>query len=110
MQLEFDAGNDKTYKFDGIWNSAVYARKLIGQLLGLYYLVSWKGYFEEKNTWEPALAIQCLQKLVSAYYKNNTEKPTVISVLVNMAPSIARPIATLTKKSGQPVGSTTTIQ
>ena len=27
MQLEFEASNQKEYKFDGIWNSAVYAKK-----------------------------------------------------------------------------------
>ena len=26
-------------------------------LPGLYYLVNWKGYQEEKSTWEPALAV-----------------------------------------------------
>ena len=27
MQLEFKAGNNKEYKVDGIWDSAVYARE-----------------------------------------------------------------------------------
>ena len=27
MQLEFEAGNDKEYKVNGIWDSAVYAKK-----------------------------------------------------------------------------------
>ena len=40
MQLEFEAGNNKQYKIDGIWNSIVYIREsAIKQLLGLYYLV-----------------------------------------------------------------------
>ena len=59
MQLDFkfEAGNDKEYEVDGIWYNAVYAKESAGQLPGLYYLVSWKGYLEEENIWEPALAI-----------------------------------------------------
>ena len=50
MQLEFEAGDDKEYKVDGIWDSAIYSKESAGQLLGLYYLVLWKGYPEEENT------------------------------------------------------------
>ena len=51
MQLKFEANNNKKYKVDGIWNSAVYARKLaIRKLLRFYYLVLWKSYLEEKKT------------------------------------------------------------
>ena len=58
MQLEFEAGDNKEYKVDGIWDSAVYAKEsTIGQLPGLYYLVLYKDYSEEENTWEPASAI-----------------------------------------------------
>ena len=39
MQLEFKAGNNKEYKVDDIWNSAVYVKELAKHLLGLYYLV-----------------------------------------------------------------------
>ena len=49
MQLEFEASNDKKYEDNGIQNSAVYARKSIGQLLELYYLALWKGYPKEEN-------------------------------------------------------------
>ena len=91
MQLEFEAGDDKEYEVDGIWDSAVYARELAEQLPGLYYLVSWKSYPEEENTWEPASAIQHLRKLVTAYHKDNPEKPIATSAPVNMAPLMARP-------------------
>ena len=57
LNFEFKAGDDKEYEVDGIRDSAVYARESAGQLPGLYYLVSWKGYSEEENTWEPISAI-----------------------------------------------------
>ena len=126
MQLEFEAGDNKEYKVDGIWDSVVYAKESVGQLPGLYYLVSRKGYPEEENTWEPASAIQHLRRLVTAYHKDNLKKPTATSDPVDTAPPMARPsalpkpiakpttsqlaepTATPTKKRGRPAGSTTT--
>lgn len=47
-QLKFD--NNKEYKIEVIYNSWVYAKILdCGYLLGIYFLVIWKSYFEEKN-------------------------------------------------------------
>ena len=57
---ELDVGKEEEgkYKMEAIWDSAVYARESkSGHLPGLYYLVSWKGYLEEENTWEPASAV-----------------------------------------------------
>ena len=59
-QMEFDAGDDESgeYEVEAIRDSAVYARESeSGHLPGLYYLVSWKRYPEEENTWEPASAV-----------------------------------------------------
>ena len=39
-ELKFKAGNSKEYKVEVIRNSAVYANKVEGYLLGLYYLVA----------------------------------------------------------------------
>ena len=111
LNFEFEAGNDKEYEVDGIWDSAVYAKEsATGQLPGLYYLVLWKSYPKEENTWEPVLAIQQLQRLFTAYHKDNPEKPTATSAFIDTAPPMARPtappIARLmtapTKKRGQP--------
>ena len=53
-QMEFDTGDNEEYEVEAIWDSAVYARESeSGHLSGLYYLVSWKEYLEEENTWEP---------------------------------------------------------
>ena len=38
-ELEFGAGNHKKHKVKAIWNSFVYANKVEGFLLGLYYLI-----------------------------------------------------------------------
>ena len=122
LDLEFKAGDDKEYEVDGIQDSAVYTKELAtGQLPGLYYLVLWKSYLKEKNTWEPALAIQHLQRLVTAYYKDNSEKLITTSFFVDTALPMARPMraptkqgwlagptAAPTKKRGQLVGSTNT--
>ena len=39
-ELDFEGGNSKEYVVETIWDSAVYAKKLKGHLLGLYYLVA----------------------------------------------------------------------
>ena len=57
---ELDVGNDgsEEYEVEAIWDSAVYANKSeSGHLPRLYYLVVWKSYPEEENTWEPLSAV-----------------------------------------------------
>lgn len=63
-QLEFESiiqekSGGKEDKIEVMCNSKVYAKKLNSSHLSadFYYLVLWKGYSEEKNIWEPALAI-----------------------------------------------------
>ena len=47
---EFDASDNKKYEVKAIIDSTVYAKEAEEYLLGLYYLISWKGYPEEENT------------------------------------------------------------
>ena len=56
---ELDAGdNSEEYKVEAIRDSAVHANKLeSGHLPGLYYLIAWKGYPKEENTWEASSAV-----------------------------------------------------
>ena len=49
---KLNAGNNKggEYKVEAICDSAIYAKKAASYLPGLYYLIAWKSYPEEKNT------------------------------------------------------------
>ena len=53
-QLEFENdGEGEEYEVEEICDSTVYAKESqSGQLLSLYYLIYWKGFPEEENTWE----------------------------------------------------------
>ena len=112
-QMELDAGDDDSWKYEVevIWDNAVYAKELeSGHLPGLYYLVSWKGYPEEENTWEPASAVQHLRKLISSFHKDHPDKPTATSPAIDTAPPMARPTVKptepLKRKRGRPANST----
>ena len=110
-QLEFEAGgNNEEYEVEGIYNSGVYARESeAGHLLGLYYFVSWKGYFEDESTLEPESAVQHLWKLVSTFYKDYPNKPTATFLPIDLAPPIAKctalPNINGKRKRGRPIGS-----
>ena len=51
-QLGFeDNGEGEEYKVEAICDRAVYTRESeSGHFLGLYYLISWKGFLEKENT------------------------------------------------------------
>ena len=49
IKLNAIDNKSKKYKIAIICNNAVFARKSVDYLLGLYYLVSWKSYLEKKN-------------------------------------------------------------
>lgn len=57
---QFKIDNDKKYKMEAICDSAVYGKEANKHLPKLYYVVASKGYPEEKNTWEPFLAVMHL--------------------------------------------------
>ena len=92
-QLEFESDNEgEEYKIKTICDSAVYARESdSGHLPRLYYLVYWKGYPEEENTWEPTSAIHHLRRLVNTFHKEHLETLTAISLPVDSAPTMAKP-------------------
>ena len=92
-KAELDAGNNSgKYKVEAIWDSTVYAKESeSGHLPGLYYLVSWKEYPKEENTWEPASAVQQLRKLISSFYKDHLDKPIATSPAIDTASPMAKP-------------------
>ena len=111
--MEFDAGDNESgeYEVEAIRDSAVYTRESeSSHLPGLYYLVSWKGYLEEENTWEPASAVQHLRKLISSFHKDHLDKPTATFSAIDTAPPMARPTVKPTgppkQKQGRPANST----
>ena len=88
---KFEPGDDKEYEVEAIRDSAVYAKEANGHLPGLYYLVVWKGYPKEENTWESFLAVMHLWKMVSSFHKDHPEKLTATLVPLNSAPPMAKP-------------------
>ena len=110
-KLEFKISRDnKEYELEVICNSPVDARESeAGHLSGLYNLVSQKDYPKNKNIWEPTSVVQHLRKLVSIFHKNHPNKPTAISLTIDLASPIdkrtASPNVNGKQKYGQLVGS-----
>ena len=108
-ELEFEAGNSKEYKVEAIWDSAIYDNESeSGQLPGLYYLIMWKRYPKEENTWELSFGVQQLKKLINSFHKDYPEKPTATFLPINFVlpmdrPTI-RPNLILKRKQGRPAG------
>ena len=99
---ELDGGdeNSKEYKVEAIRDSAVYANESeSGHLPGLYYLVAWKDYPKEENTWELLSAVQHLKKLISSFHKDHLEKPTATSPPIDSALPMGRPTVKPTAKA-----------
>ena len=96
----------REYEVEAIRNSVVYAKEADGYLPGLYYLVAWKAYPEEENTWEPSSTVMHLWKMVTTFYKDHLEKPTATSAPLDSAPPMAKPTTQLPpkRKQGRPTG------
>lgn len=89
LESKLDKGEDKEYGFEAIKDSVIYADATESQLLGFYYLVSWKGYWKDKSTWELVSAILHLRKMINIFYKDHPEKSTATFPLLDSAPLMA---------------------
>ena len=98
-ELKFDTSNNKKYKVEAIKDSAVHAKKAEGHLPGLYYLIFWKDYLEEKNTWEPSSVVMHLWKIIFTFYKDYPKKLTATFPPLNSAPPMAKPLVKHIKPS-----------
>ncbi len=90
-KLKFEARSNKEYEVKAIINSAGYGQQANNQIPGLYYLVLWKGYLEEENTWKTSSAVIHLRKLISTFHKEHLEKPIATFPPLDFAPPMARP-------------------
>ena len=91
--MEFEAKGNKEYVIKAIIDSAIYSKQANNnKILGLYYLVLWKGYPVEENTWELSLVVIYLQKFINTFYKEHPEKLTAIFLSLDSAPLIAKPM------------------
>ncbi len=104
-EYKFEAGDNKEYEVEAIIDSAVYGKQVNDQMPGFYYLVLWKGYPEEKNTWKPLSAVMHLRKLISTFHKEHPEKPTATSPALDSASPMVRPIIPKEpkRKRGRPI-------
>ena len=97
--------NNKEYEMEAIQDSAVYTKKLDSHLPELYYLVTWKSYPKEENTYKSSSAVMHLRKMVSTFHRDYLEKPTATSALLDSVPPIAKSTTQLytKRKRGQPI-------
>ncbi len=79
------------------YDNEVYVKELDSghHLPGFYYLVSYKGYFEEKNTWEPALIVLHFCKLINTFHYDHPKRPIATFLLINSALLMVNPIVKL---------------
>ena len=103
---EFKPNDNKEYEVEAIRDSAVYAKEEDGHLPRLYYLIVWKDYPEEVNTWEPSLAVMHLRTMVSSFQKDYPEKLTTTSASLDSVLSIAKPTTqfSIKRKRERPSG------
>ena len=76
---------------EAIQDNAIYAKEADKHLPGLYYLVAWKGYPKEENTWEPSLVVIYLRKMISNFHKDHPEKPILILATLESTTPLAKP-------------------
>ena len=86
------------YEVESILDSRMSGRQ------GLQYLVKWKGYGNEENSWEPERNLTNAQALLREYHHNHPQNPIRVSSLT-MEPMQLQPLDTPTTAttSAQPL-------
>lgn len=79
-------GDREKYKVETICHRMVYASKSGVHLLGLYYLVLWKFYLKKKKNRGSTSMMLYFYKLLSTFYRNNSEILTTWSTLIYFTP------------------------
>ena len=87
---EFEARDNKEYEVKTMIDSAVYGQQVNNQISGLYYLILWKSYSKEENTWEPILVVIYFWKLINTFHKEHSEKPIATSSPLDSVLLVAR--------------------
>ena len=99
LEQELDVRDDKKYEVKEIYNSEVYAKEAIDQLLRLYYLVSWMYYGKEKSIRKLVLAFMHLHKMINTFHKDHLKKSITMSTLKNSVPPMVKLTTKLEAKS-----------
>ena len=87
---KFEARKNKKYEIKAIINTVVYDKEAVNnQISGLYYLILWKSYLEEKNNSKSLTVVMHLRKLIRTFYKEHLEKSTAIFLTLNLTLSMA---------------------
>lgn len=107
FELELDDNDSVEYKVEAIYNNKIYVKESDScHLPGFHYLVSWKDYLKEENTWELVSAVQYLWRFVTNFHKEYSEKSIMISLPIDftliMAKPTIRPKTSIKQKYGWP--------
>jgi hypothetical protein len=73
---------EKEYEVEWILQSEVRTtHRLLGRrykfFKSLYFLVKWKGYPDDKSTWEPGTSLEHTLESIEEFYEVNPEAPAI---------------------------------
>jgi hypothetical protein len=57
------------------------SRRKIGErykhFKSFYFLVHWKGYLDDKSTWEPGMSLEHTSESIEEFYRQNPNAPAI---------------------------------
>lgn len=91
--IKLKKNNSKKYKVKTICDSKVYARESDNSHpQSLYYMILWKNYPKEENTWKSTLAMLHFYKIINTFYHDYPEKAIITFMPINSVLPIAKPM------------------